>query len=376
MKLLHLSDLHIGKKVNDFSMLKEQEYVLEQIYNLIENKNIEGVLIAGDIFDKPIPSIAALELFNEFLINLSNYNIPVFIVAGNHDSTERLSFLSSFLKKSNIFISTQFQGNIEKIKFNNINFYLLPYTYPALIRHYYPDKNILNYNDSFKLLFKNTKINKNEINILLAHQLVISNNSEVILSESETKSVGGVEQIDSSIFKDFDYVALGHLHCPQKMGSDKIRYGGSILKYSFSEINQKKVFTIIDFQDKNNIKIEFEEIKFLHDFSEYRGKFEDFLKEEFYNNIKKDNYIHFILEDEIIIDAKKKLSLIYPNIMLLEFDNSFTKNLNKNFNLNLKQNKNTEEYFYEFYQMQFNKDIDTFKKELIENLIGEKNATN
>jgi len=371
MKILHLADLHLGKKVNDFCMLKEQKNALEQACDLIKNKNIKAILIAGDIFDKPIPSIGALELFDWFLRKLKKLSTKVFIISGNHDSTDRLSYMSQLLLESDIYISKPFLGKLEKIELNEkINVYLMPFLYPAIIKKYFPNSQIKTYNDAIKTVIDNTDLDKSKFNILLAHQFVIGDN-KATTSQSEQKSVGTIDEINYKIFEKFDYTALGHLHCPQKCTLEKIRYAGSILKYSFSEINQNKSFIVLDIDNENKLNLNFYPINFLHEMKEYKGYINDFLSKEFYQNIDTDDYIHFILLDEYVIDAKKKLSIIYPNIMLLEFDNNFTRNLNKELSdINIK-NKSIYEHFCDFYKSQANTELDNQKNEIIRNLLNE-----
>lgn len=372
MRILHLADLHLGKKVNDFCMLNEQKFVLSQAVDLIKNEQIEAILIAGDVFDKPIPSIASLELFEEFLAELNKLNVSIFIISGNHDNMDRLSYLSGFLEKSKVYISKGFDGKIQKIELNSdVNIFLMPYLYPALVGKYYPDLKIKTYNDAIKLVIDDIKIDKNKVNILLAHQFVIGKNNPE-LSQSEQKSVGGIDEIDYKIFKKFSYVALGHLHCPQKCGSEFVRYSGSILKYSFSEINQNKKFLILNIEN-NKIDFIFKDIKFLHEMKQYCGFIDEFLDENFYKNIKTDDYIHFILKDECVLDAKKKLNLIYPNIMLLEFDNSFTRNINAGDCADIKSDKTLFEHFCDFYKMQTNTELDETKKDYVLKILQEDN---
>ena len=364
MKFLHLSDLHIGKKVNGISMLQEQKYVLKQAVDIIKEQNINLVLIAGDVFDRAIPSIEAMDVFSSFLSELNILKVNVYIISGNHDNMDRLAYLSDLLHKTNIFISKPFTGEIEYYEYGDFNIYLLPYIYPALIRKYYPCEKISNYNDALKLLIQHTKLNKNKINILLSHQFVVSSN-QTIVSDSEQKSVGGIDEIDYKVFKKFDYIALGHLHCPQKVGLEKIRYGGSILKYSFSEINQKKSFCVVNIKTKNDIEINLVPIVQKHDMKEYIGYIDEFLNKDFYTKIDKEDYIHFTLYDENVLDAKAKLSSIYPNIMLLEFDNTFTRNLNRNFDVDFKKQKTLVEHFCDFYFSRYDKELDFNKKEIV-----------
>ncbi len=371
MKMLHLSDLHIGKRVNDISMIDDQEFILEQVVDLIKEKNIKALLIAGDVFDKQIASIGALELFEKFINKVLEFDIKIFIISGNHDNMDRLAFLSQALRKSNIYISKTFQGFIEKIEFDNkINIFLMPYLYPALIRKYYAGFQITDYNSAIKVLLDGTDLDSDKINILLAHQFV-AGLKEPILSQSEQKSVGGVDMVTYEHFKKFDYVALGHLHCPQSVGEKNIRYGGSILKYSFSEINQNKSFTIIDVKDKNNIELEFVKIKFKHELKHYSGYLEEFLSSDFYSKINTNDYIYFTLFDENVIEAKKKLLSIYPNIMQLDFDNSFTRNLNTALSSNIKNDKTIFEHFCSFCKLQTGLELNEHECDIVKETIDE-----
>lgn len=372
MKILHLADLHIGKKVNDFCMLSEQEYVLNQACELIENEQIEAVLICGDVFDKPIPTISALELFDSFLSRLTKLKTKVFIISGNHDNMDRISYLGGLLNQSGVYVSKSYTGNISKIFLNeNIDIYLMPYLYPALVKKYHPDKEINNYNDAIKAVVDNINIDKNKFNIILAHQFVLGGDSELVLSESEQKSVGGIDEISYKIFDKFDYSALGHLHCPQKCKNNRVYYAGSILKYSFSEINQKKKFCILEIDNNKKLNQKFVPINFLHEYREYRGYIDEFLNKEFYEKVNVNDYIHFTLLDESVIDAKKKLSLIYPNIMLLEFDNSYTRNLSSSAIKNIEASKTIYEHFCDFYKSQLSVEIDSEKKEIVKKILNE-----
>lgn len=376
MKILHLGDLHIGKKVNDISMLEDQKYVLFQAIDLIEKENIKSVLICGDVFDKPIPSIEAINLFSDFLKELNKLAINVFIIAGNHDNIERLSYLSSFLEKSKIYFSKSYEGSIQKYSLEeDIDIFLMPYLYPAIVRKFHSEIELNSYNDAIKKVVDGIKTDKNKVNIILAHQFVTGRKEKIIVSDSEQKSAGAVDEISCEIFKKFDYTALGHIHCPQKAGCENVCYSGSILKYSLSEINQNKVFTILNIENKK-INFEFKKINFLHDIKCYRGKFREFIDEKFYSTIKKDDYIHFILEDGGIIDAKKELSLIYPNIMLLEFDNCFTRNMNNSNLKKIENNKAIDEHFFEFFKFQTGQDACDFDKKLVQDLINSSSGGN
>ncbi len=367
MNILHLADLHIGKKVNGFSMLDEQENVLNQAIELVKDEKIDTVMIAGDVFDRDIAPNSALNLFSKFLNDLNDLNTNVLIIPGNHDNSDRLSYLSSVLKKHNIYFAKPFEGEIEKITIDDINFYLLPYLHIFQIKKYFND--VLDYNDGFKRIIENIKADKNKTNILLAHQFVVGIN-EPMLTDSEAKNVGGLDNISYEILKDFTYVALGHLHCPQKAGLEYIRYAGSILKYSFSEINQKKRFTILKTTTNNKIEIKFKDIQYKREFQKFRGFIDEFLDEKFYSKINKDDYMMFTLLDESVIDAKKKLSLIYPNIMILEFDNAFTRNMDNVSGFKIAKDKSIFEHFSDFYSFQMGREISNDEAEIVSDIIS------
>lgn len=250
MKFLHLSDLHLGKNLNGFSLYQDQAYILHQVVQIAQNEQIEAVIIAGDIFDKSVPNSQAIQLFDEFLTSWAELNLPVFIISGNHDNAQRVAFGANLFKQNNIFISPVYNGNISPItledNFGKINFYLLPFLKPTTVRNFFPDEEITSYNQAIEVALKNISLNTDERNILIAHQFVTG----AYICDSEDIVVGGIDNTDANLFQNFDYVALGHLHTPQTVLRESIRYCGTLLKYSFSEINQEKSLTIVDFLAK------------------------------------------------------------------------------------------------------------------------------
>lgn len=364
MKILHLGDLHLGKKLCEYSLEDDQKFVLKQALELVCAEKIEVVLISGDVFDRAVPPVFALDLFSNFLEELSKMRVLVFIIAGNHDSPERLSYLSSLVENSGVFISKTFDGTIRSVPLaSDIEIFLMPYLYPAVIRNFFPDAEISNYNDAIKLVLDNTQADETKTNIILAHQFVLP--QDPVFSESEQKSAGGIDAISPEVFEKFDYVALGHLHCPQKAGPDKIRYSGSVLKYSFSEINQKKVFTVLNVNKKGEIDFEFFEIKFKRDLREFKGYFSEFADENFYSKIKTDDFIRFVLFDEVQPDVKRRLGTIFPFIASLEFENSFTKNNNSDFSSKAASKKTIQEHFSDFYFAQCADPLEGRRKEIV-----------
>lgn len=353
MKLIHLSDLHIGKRLNDFSMIEDQEYILNKIIEIIDEQQADGIVIAGDIYDKSIPSAEAVQLFDNFLVQLSNRNLNTYIISGNHDSPERISFASRIMNKTGIYLSPVYNGKIEPIRtqdeYGTINIYMLPFIKPAHVRRYYPDTEISTYTDAIKTVIENMEINPTDRNILITHQFITGASR----SESEDISVGGTDNVDSTILEPFDYVALGHLHKSQHIGKETIRYCGTPLKYSFSEANDKKTITIVDIKDKNNISIDTIPLIPKRDLREIKGSYMDITSKKYYENINTDDYMHITLSDEDdILDALGKLRTIYPNIMKLDYDNTRTRAQNNIPGTNSIANKKPIELISEFYNMQ------------------------
>ena len=284
MKILHLSDLHLGKRVNEFSMIEDQTYILNEIINIIDEQKPKVIILAGDIYDKPIPPAEAVELFDDFLYKLSKRNLYVFIISGNHDSAERIAFGSRLFDKSGIYLSPVYNGKILPIPVDDecgdINFYMLPFIKPVHVRRFFPDTSISTYTDALNTVITDMNIDNTKRNILITHQFVTGSSR----TESEDVSVGGSDNVDSDIFKDFDYVALGHIHRSQSCGSEYIRYCGTPLKYSFSESKDTKSITVIDIKEKGDIKLDFIPLTPLRDMVEIKGSYNELMLKSFYEN--------------------------------------------------------------------------------------------
>lgn len=363
MKILHLADLHLGKRVNEISMVEDQNYILEQIIEIIKQQGITIVLLCGDIYDKSIPTIEAIHLLDEFLDQLSILGVKVLMISGNHDSAERLSFGKNLFRHSNLYIASQFQKEIEKVTLKDekvsVNFYMLPFVKPAYINHELKIQTDT-YEECFQYLMEQTKINKEEINILMTHQFVTADKKGPELSDSETNSLGGIDNIDYHVFDDFDYVALGHIHKPQAMGREMVRYAGSILKYSFSEIGRDKMATILTINEKNHIELSYEELKPLRDMREIECSLEELLKGECEIGNSQD-YMHVILTDEEqILDAIGKVRTVYPNVMQISFKNR--RYMDQYESIQIKEDQISDqspiELFEQFYKMQNHIDLD------------------
>lgn len=370
MKIMHLSDLHIGKKVNEYSMLQDQIYILKEILRIIDNEKVETVIIAGDVYDRSLPPNEALELFDEFLYQLSSRNLNVFVISGNHDSPERISYGGRMMTENKIFLSPVYDGNVKPISLNDdygeVNFYLLPFIRPADIRRYFPDENIENYTDAVKVAIDNMNVDFSERNILITHQFVTG----AELSESEDIIVGGTDNVSGEVFDGFDYVALGHIHREQTVGKDNIRYCGTPLKYSFSEAKHIKSVTILDFKDKENIEYSKIPLTPLRDMREIRGTYDELTLKSNYENTNVDDYLHITLTDEEDIpDAIGKLRSIYPNIMKLDYDNLRTRGSGTVDAIENIESKSPFELFADLFKQQNNQDMSEEQEEIMRNLI-------
>ena len=275
MKLIHLSDLHLGKRVYDYNLLEDQKYILNEILEVIDAEAPDAVLIAGDIYDKSVPSTEAVETLDEFLFQLSRRHLQVFLISGNHDSPERLAFASRLISDTGIHISPVYHGTVEPAvlsdEYGSVNIYLLPFIKPAHVRRFFPDKKIESYQDALCVVVEALPIDRSKRNILVTHQFITG----AVHSDSEEITVGGTDKIDAAVFEAFDYVALGHIHRPQNMGSGRIRYCGTPLKYSFYEANHEKSVTVINLEEKGDLSVRTVPLHPLRDMREIEGTYEE-----------------------------------------------------------------------------------------------------
>ncbi len=326
MKWIHLSDLHLGKKLYEFSLIEDQRYILDRILSIIDQQEVKGVLLAGDIYDKPVPPADAVLLFDRFLTELADRKLEVFVISGNHDSRERLCFGSKIMEKSGIHLAPVFSGEIfpETVRdaHGEIRVWMMPFLKPADVRHFLSEEEIQGYNDAVNAVIRHMKIDREERNLLVAHQFVTGAQR----SDSEDISVGGLDNIDASAFNAFDYTALGHIHSPQKIAGICGRYCGTPLKYSFSEARQIKSALIVDMGAKGDIRFEEIPLTPLRELREIRGTYEELTSLKNYKDANTADYLHITLTDEEDVhDALGRLRTIYPNIMLLDYDNMRTR---------------------------------------------------
>lgn len=331
MKFIHLSDLHLGKSVHEFSMIEDQEYILKKILEIIDAEKPQCVLIAGDVFDRTIASTDALRLFDDFLVWLAKRNIEVFVISGNHDSADRLSFGARLISESGIHLSRVFDGTIANYivhdNYGEIGIYLMPFLKPVHIKRYYPNEEINTWTDALNIVLKNLSVEPDRRNIILAHQFVTG----AFRSDSEEISVGGADNVDATVFDAFDYVALGHLHGAQSIMQETVRYCGTPLKYSFSESDQNKSVTVVEMAEKGNVAVREIPLMPKRDMREIKGTYLEITAKDFYKHLKLDDYYRITLTDEEDQpDAIGKLRVIYPNLMRLDYDNERTRTSTKN----------------------------------------------
>lgn len=371
MKFIHLSDLHLGKRVNEFSMLEEQDAILTQILEIIDTEAPDGVLIAGDIYDKSVPSAEAVQLFDGFLCELAKRHLQVFIISGNHDSPERIAFGSRIMDASGIHLSPVYNGTVEPIAMTDehgaVNIYMLPFIKPGHVRRFYEDEDIISYTDAMRVAIGAMNINTSERNILVTHQFVTG----ATTCESEEISVGGTDNVDASVFANFDYVALGHIHGAQNCGSERVRYCGTPLKYSFSEANHQKSVTVVELGEKDRLSVRTVDLTPVHDMSEIKGTFAELTDPVYYtDNPIIENYLRITLTDEEDIpDAVGRLRMIYKNLMRLDYDNKRTRANNVITGAVDTETKSAYELFAEFFEKQNNAEMSNEQSEYMKELI-------
>ena len=373
MKLFHLSDLHIGKRVNEVSMIEDQAYILTRIIQMIDDHKPDALLIAGDVYDKSMPSAEAVTLFDDFLYRLAKRKLPVLIISGNHDSPERLAFGNRLMEGAGIHLSPVYDGQVSSVTLSDahgdVHFWLLPFMKPAHVKRFYPDEGIESYTDAVRVALEKAPMDKAARNVLLTHQFVTGAST----CESEEISVGGSDNVDASVFEGIDYVALGHIHGPQNIGSNSVRYCGTPLKYSFSEAGHYKSVTVVNLGAKGELSLETLPLLPKRDMRQIRGTFEHLTDKAYYSAQKTEDYLHVVLTDEEDVqEALGKLRVIYPNIMKLSYDNTRTRSNRVIEGAENVQRKSPLELFEELYELQNNQPMSeeqrAFSQELIEEI--------
>lgn len=381
MRLIHLSDLHIGKRVNEFSMLEDQEYILKEILGIIDDEQPDGVIIAGDVYDKSVPSEEAVKLLDSFLTSLAKRKLQVYIISGNHDSAAKLAFASSLIALSGIHISPVYDSaqiamigdglvrpyKLEDGKGQMVNIYMLPFVKPAMVRSVFPDEvdGINDYTDACRVAVEHMDVDEKVTNILVAHQFVTG----AVRSESE-ENVGGLDNVDVSVFDSFDYVALGHIHGPQKVGRETVRYCGTPLKYSLSEANHTKSVTVVDIPENKKIEIRTVPLVPMHELREVKGTFDELMDRRNYDGTAVDDYLYVVLTDEDDVpDALGKLRTVYPNVMKLGYDNTRTRVTQTIDDGAVLEGKKPIDLFEELYEKQNNRQMSDEQKSFVQDII-------
>lgn len=373
---MHLADLHLGKRVNGFSMMEDQEYILNRILEIMEEEQPDGLLIAGDVYDKTIPPAEAVRRMDDFLTAVAAKHVPVFLISGNHDSAERVAFGHQLMQGSGIWISPVYDGTIRhhtlEDRWGEVNIYLIPFLRPSVVRSFFPDVEIEDYTDALRTIVEDLQVDTSRRNVVLAHQFVTAAGALPETCDSEQLSVGGLDRVDGSVFSPFDYTALGHLHGPQRVGSETIRYAGSPLKYSFSELHQKKSVTVAELRAKGETEIRQIPLQPRRKMTELRGTFEEILEEARKKGEPQTDYYHMILTDETdVVDALSRLREYYPNIMLLDYDNRRTRSQKEVEQLDRVEERTPGELFAALYEQQNGQEMDSDRKEYLDGLIRE-----
>ena len=370
MKFAHIADLHIGKRVHDFSMLEDQRYILEEMLRIFDEEKVDGVLIAGDVYDKTVPSAEAVQVFDDFITKLAKMEMSVYMISGNHDSAERLAFGAQLFENNGVYISPVYEGEVKKVEvedvYGTVNIWLLPFLKPATVRHALQREDINTYEDGVVAALQGCEIDTEQRNILVAHQFVTGADR----SDSEETSVGGLDNVSAEVFEDFDYVALGHIHRAQKMGRETLRYSGTPLKYSFSEADHKKSVTIVELLEKGRVEIHVVPLVPRRDMRKMRGTYMEVTARDAYTEENKMDYLQITLTDEEDVPgALQKLRTVYSNLMRLEYDNARTRENREVQAVEAQEQKSELELFEEFYELLNNESMKDEQVEFVEKLI-------
>ncbi|MBE7086679.1 MAG: exonuclease SbcCD subunit D [Clostridiales bacterium] len=374
MKFFHLADLHLGKRLNDFSLIEDQRIILNKIVSAVKEHRPDGVIIAGDVYDKSVPSAEAVGLFDDFLVSLVGLKVKVFVISGNHDSAERIAFASKIMNASGVYMSPVYNGKILPVElsdeYGKLNVYMLPFVKPAHVKRFFEDVNIENYTDAVKTVIENMDLDLSCRNVLISHQFVTG--ASVSGSEDDVMTVGGMDNVDANVFAPFDYVALGHIHGAQNCDSERIRYSGTPLKYSFSEINHVKSITVVELKDKSCPPlVSTIDLVPIRDLVELKGDFATLTSKEFFGGKTYDtDYVKIVLTDEEDIpDAVNKLRTVYKNLMRLEYDNTRTRAILSMEEVPDVEHKSATELFSELYVMQNGREMTAEQLEFVKGII-------
>ncbi|MBR6872532.1 MAG: exonuclease SbcCD subunit D [Ruminococcus sp.] len=363
MKMMHIGDLHLGRSLGEYDLKDDQQYMLDQLLKMIDDRSVDAVLIAGDVYDKAVPSEAATMMLDYFLSSLAKRQVYTYMISGNHDSDERLNYGSGLFETNRIFISTKYEGKLYKktLKCENeeIDIYLMPFVKASQVKRYHPEKTINTYDDAVRAIIDSAEIDPSRCNMIVAHQFVTGKSDDPDLSGSEslgTQSVGTVEKIGYNCFDLFDYAALGHIHSPQQVGRKEVRYSGTPLKYSLSEVNREKSVTLITVKGKGDVDIELLPLKPMRNVRHLKGKLHDLLDKS--NVTDPNDYIYATLTDEdIISDAMNIFRTVYPNTVKIDYDNSHTREVEQVDISKIAENRSFDDLISDFYRQIYGSEI-------------------
>lgn len=378
MKLLHLSDLHLGKKLNEFSLLEDQKYILREILDLAAAERPDAALLAGDIYDKSVPPTEAVRLCDDFLTELAGLGIPVCVIGGNHDSPERLEFGARLLQRSGVYVASCYTGAPQKLTlrdaYGDVHIYLLPFLKPALVRHFLDEAaaaQVTNYHTALQAAVARLGIDASQRNVLVAHQFITGAQT----AGSEAVNVGGLDNVGAEVFDGFDYVALGHIHNAQNVDGERVRYAGAPLKYSFAEWRQQKSATLVELGAKGELHIRELPLRPWRDLRKIRGSYDELMRRSFYQDFAFDgdgrllDFYHVTLTDEDdVLDAALKLQSVYKNLLQLAYDNQRTRCDNE-VQAAATERKSPLELIEEFYALQNNRDLGQEQKQFVTELL-------
>lgn len=370
MKLIHLSDLHLGKRVNEISMIDDQQYIIREILKGIDEEQPDGVILAGDIYDKQIPPIEAVGLLDYFLTELAGRKLPVYLISGNHDSADRLHFAARLLEKQAVYVEALFTGQIREVvaedAFGSVHIWMLPFIKPIHVKRFDPEFAGSTYQEAMEWVLQKTPIDRTERNLLICHQLVLGS----VRSDSEETSIGGLDQISVDTFDAFDYVALGHIHGPQQMGRETVRYCGTPLMYSFSETEHTKSMTVVELHEKGNVEVRQIPLIPEHKMRKIRGTYDEITAKAFYQGTDTQDYLQVtLLDEEDIPEAIGRLRVIYPNIMQLTYDNKRTQENQELDAGTLAQKRDRMDFLEELYEKQNNQPMSEVQREYARKLM-------
>ena len=370
MILAHISDLHLGKSLHNFSLIEDQDYILDQIAGILVEKKVDVLIIAGDVYDKNVAPEAGIRVLRKFLGRLVEAKIKVMIISGNHDSAERLTFGGEFMTEKGIYFSKVYDGMIEPIIFTDsfgpVNFYLLPFIKPSTVQHYFEDEEIDSWDAAVRCAVEHMNINTSERNIIVAHQNIMGAER----CESEEIYIGGQDAVSDEIFKDFDYTALGHIHRQQKIGKYNVMFSGTPLKYSTSEFDHKKVMPLISLGEKGRVDIDLIDLLPKRDLRKITGRLDDIMSMAAKDPNNHEDFIDITLTDENeVMDAISTLRSVYPNVLKISYENMATRAAEEIEKLGKLDKQNPQEIFEKFFNSRRGREMTAEEKEYMNSLI-------